>query len=299
MSGQHGDDLEDDFVPDELVASSGEEELGARTEAGDDIEGLLSADEELDQEDADRQGKETSAKRKRREKEKERKTKKRKLAETVEVVEPLSVAAQPVHQLADYMSTMQTKAFPTSSALELGDMLIPETSIADTMLWTESRSLDRLVDFIIKVLPMLHKRLLQRSKTNGSPTLLFIAGAALRVADVTRVLKDKRLRGDKGGDVAKLFAKHFKLEEHVSYLKRSKIGIAVGTPGRVGKLLCETDALSVSQLTHIILDVSFRDAKKRNLLDIPETRDELFKMVLGAPEVLRAIKQGRVQIVLF
>jgi len=62
----------------------------------------------------------------------------------------------------------------------------------------------------------------------------------LRVADVTRILKDKKLRGDKGGEVAKLFAKHFKLSEHVSYLKRTKVGAAVGTPGRIGKLLCET-----------------------------------------------------------
>jgi len=77
-------------------------------------------------------------------------------------------------------------------------------------------------------------------KPIGAPTLIFVTGAALRVADVTRVLKDKRLRGEKGGEVAKLFAKHFKLEEHVTYLKRTKVGVAVGTPGRIGKLLCET-----------------------------------------------------------
>lgn len=202
----------------------------------------------------------------------------RKLAEALEVLEPLSIAAQPAHKLADYMSAMQAKAYPDLTGLELNDRRIPgertqhnwflvilielqiETAITDTMQWTESRSLDRLVDFIIKgmhnmfllsplrlktiifplVLPILHKRLSQRSKSPGAPTLLYIAGAALRVADVTRVLKDKRLRGDKGGDVAKLFAKHFKLEEHVAYLKRSKIGCAAGTPGRVGKLLCET-----------------------------------------------------------
>ena len=116
--------------------------------------------------------------------------------------------------------------------------------------------MDRLVDFITNgtasdyflacyksqlspVLPTLHKRLSQRSKVAGSPTLLFIAGAALRVADVTRVLKNKKLRGDKGGEVAKLFSRHIKLEEHVTYLRRTKIGSAVGTPGRVGKLLCE------------------------------------------------------------
>ena len=59
------------------------------------------------------------------------------------------------------------------------------------------------------------------------------------------------------------------------------------------------DALSVSQLTHIIIDISFRDAKKRNLLDIPENRDEIFKTVLGAPKVLEGIKQGKIHVVLF
>jgi len=126
-----------------------------------------------------------------------------------------------------------------------------------------------------------------------------VTGAALRVADVTRVLKDKRLRGEKGGEVAKLFAKHFKLEEHVTYLKRTKVGVAVGTPGRIGKLLCETDALTLSALTHIMLDVTFRDAKKRTLLDIPETRDEVFKTVLGGSSVREAIMQGKIQVVLF
>ncbi len=58
------------------------------------------------------------------------------------------------------------------------------------------------------------------------------------------------------------------------------------------------DALSTAQLTHIILDVSYRDAKKRSLLDIPETRNEVFKTVLGSPKVLQGIRQGRIQVVL-
>jgi protein CMS1 len=59
------------------------------------------------------------------------------------------------------------------------------------------------------------------------------------------------------------------------------------------------DALGTSALTHIMLDVSFRDAKKRSLLDIPETRDEVFKLVLGAPRVAKAIQEGKLQVVLF
>lgn len=57
-------------------------------------------------------------------------------------------------------------------------------------------------------------------------------------------------------------------------------------------------ALSTTALTHVILDVSHQDAKKRNVLDIPETRDEVFKLVIGAPKVLQGIKQGKIQLIL-
>ncbi len=116
--------------------------------------------------------------------------------------------------------------------------------------------------------------------------------------------------------MAKLFAKHFKLEEHVTYLKRTKIGAAVGTPGRLGKTAerdryanvhcyprarvnLSIDALSVSALSHIILDTSHKDAKTRTMLDIPETRDEVFKTVLKNEAVLQGIKEGKIQVVLF
>ncbi|KAI0049659.1 hypothetical protein FA95DRAFT_1581570 [Auriscalpium vulgare] len=298
MAHHRGDDLDDDFLPDDSVAFLEEDNAShlADPDDPDDIGNLLSADEHSDPElepeadIADVQKAAAEKKRKRREKEKERKAKKRKLVESAEPAELPSVAAQPPTAISEYLSAMQAKTFSKLQAV---------TSITDTTVWTASRSLDKLVDFIVKAVPSLHVRLSQKTKSSGAPTLLFLAGAALRVTDVTRILKSKVLRGEKGGDVAKLFARHFKLEDHVKYLKRTRIGTAVGTPGRIGKLLCETDALSVSALTHIMIDVSFRDAKKRSLLDIPETRDELFKTVFDAPQVREAVKAGKIQVVLF
>lgn len=58
------------------------------------------------------------------------------------------------------------------------------------------------------------------------------------------------------------------------------------------------DALLTSALTHIILDVSYHDTKKRSVFDIPETRDEVFKTVIGAPKVLQGIRAGKIQVVL-
>jgi len=103
----------------------------------------------------------------------------------------------------------------------------------------------------------------------------------------------------KAGDIAKLFAKHFKLEEHARYLKKTRVGAAVGTPGRIGKLLLETDSLSTSALSHIVIDTTFRDSKKRSIFDIPETKEELFRTVLGAAAVRKALAGGTLTIVLF
>ena len=143
-----GDDLEDDFVPDDLVALSDEDDIPET----DDIGGLLSADEDGAGPSQVGQSKSAAAlekKRKRRAKEKERKAnvrmllrrpvprhhilththfpaeQKAKLAETVEAVEPPSVAAQPPVMLADYISSMQAKTFAKMSGIELADMQIP------------------------------------------------------------------------------------------------------------------------------------------------------------------------------
>lgn len=237
-------------------------------------------------------------KRKRKAKDKEKKAKKRKLVESI-IPEECSIASQGPSDLSNYLASVQVKSFPKLSVIEIGDLQIPESAIVDTTSWTGSRTLDQLASFIMKTLPSLHTRLSQKSKSKGAPTLLYIASAALRVADVTRVLKDKRLRGEKGGDVAKLFAKHFKLAQHVTYLKRTNIGSAVGTPGRLGKLLNETDALKLSALSHIILDITFKDTTTRNLLDIPETRDEVFGTILNHVQILKGIKEGKIQVVLF
>ena len=48
-----------------------------------------------------------------------------------------------------------------------------------------------------------------------------------------------------------------------------------------------------------MLDISHRDVKKRTLLDIPETRDEVLRTVLGADSIRKAISKGKIQIVLF
>lgn len=75
----------------------------------------------------------------------------------------------------------------------------------------------------------------------------------------------------------------------MSYEKRIKLNEGISM----------ADALSLSALTHVVLDVSYRDAKNRCLFDIPETRDEIFKTVLGAPLVIERLRAGKMHTVLF
>ncbi|KZV90428.1 hypothetical protein EXIGLDRAFT_121049 [Exidia glandulosa HHB12029] len=206
-------------------------------------------------------------------------------------------ASQSPAVLAKYVATIQAKAFDTASAIELDDLRLPETCIEDTSNFLDERSLENLTSFIDTALPQLKTRFGQKSKDNGAPTLLFFTAAALRGADVIRELK--KLRTDKSGQVAKLFAKHFKVEEHISYLRRTKVVAAVGTPGRIGKLLEAEGCLRLEALSHIIIDFTYQDSKKRNLFDIPETRQDLFKSVLANERLKPLLQSGKVKLVLF
>lgn len=142
MSRQRGDDLDDDFVPDDLVALSD----AAGSDLGDDVQDFQSADEDAEEDGGfDKAKSDREKKRKRREKEKERKAKvhsstfelvltfldvyeysqKRKLAETSDIVEPESITAQSPVPLQEYLASKQAKTFSTMSVLELDDMRIP------------------------------------------------------------------------------------------------------------------------------------------------------------------------------
>ena len=58
-----------------------------------------------------------------------------------------------------------------------------------------------------------------------------------------------------------------------------------------------TDALSPSQLEYIVLDL-MKDSKKRNLLDLPEARLALFKL-LTVPAVRSRLVSGDTKLVLY
>ncbi|CAE6366748.1 unnamed protein product [Rhizoctonia solani] len=199
--------------------------------------------------------------------------------------------------LAQYIQRSIAKAFPKMSQLERDDLVIPDSSIVDTTTFTAQRTVSSLPDFISSTCPTLASRIAQRPKHHAAPTLIVLASAALRVADLTRAIRP--LKGESGGEIAKLFAKHFKLKDHIAHLAKTRVGVAVGTPARINQLLAEPDALSVKALSHIVLDLTHVDAKQRSLLDIPETRVDTFQGVLGLPRIRERLLNGKTKLVLF
>lgn len=97
-----------------------------------------------------------------------------------------------------------------------------DSAIVDTTAFTSERTHATLPDFITTsqpfslsssgscltcdglsaACPTLASRIAQRPKHHAAPTAIVLAGAALRVADLTRVIRP--LKGESGGEIAKV-----------------------------------------------------------------------------------------------
>jgi protein CMS1 len=64
------------------------------------------------------------------------------------------------------------------------------------------------------------------------------------------VCREVRKFQTKGATVAKLFAKHIKLQESINFLKTTRTGIAVGTPQRLKALMDDGSFASSKKRTH-------------------------------------------------
>lgn len=126
------------------------------------------------------------------------------------------------------------------------------TAIRDTTLWSKVRDLNGLPGFL-EMVSGNSTKLWSASKKNGSPHTIVVAGSGLRAADIARYFmrnlpilsftdsdcRTVRKCQTKDVKVAKLFAKHIKIQESINLLKSNRVGIAVGTPTRLQDLTDE------------------------------------------------------------
>lgn len=242
-----------------------------------------------------------------------------------------AVALQPSDRQADFFVAQQKKTYPKLSSLEMQEHQVPGTSA----LLTQPRPLSRAIRLTRNAhwtisLPF-YKNVRRHThadahatpdtfananapwrKEHGMPRVLVVTGNAQRAADLARALRTllpedesrpaKRRKGAEvstAGGVAKLFARHFKVDEQVTHLQENATPLAVGTPHRIQQLL-ERGALRTDHLQALVVDHSWTDAKMRTIFDTPETRDALVHLVSDATlrkALLR--KEGACKVILF
>ncbi|CAD0099635.1 unnamed protein product, partial [Aureobasidium mustum] len=178
--------------------------------------------------------------------------------------------------LADHVA-QRTKRFHNElSDMELEDMHIPSHAIVDTTSWDKPRNLENLPAFIEQFKDERRsdkpgKTLSDAVKQKSTPHTIVIAASGIRAADLTRALRKFQT---KESLIAKLFAKHIKLQEAIKMVKESKIGMGVGTPQRLIDLFDDA-----GRLERIIIDASHIDSKKRGILDMQEVESPLIKLL--------------------
>ncbi|XP_014552637.1 hypothetical protein COCVIDRAFT_19316 [Bipolaris victoriae FI3] len=190
--------------------------------------------------------------------------------------------------LADYVNARTRLYGQDLSSVELEDKFISARTVQDSTSWSEPRTTDNLPAFLKKQAGALQPT---PSKPPGAPHTIVVTLSGIRAADVCRTLKaGLPKQGVQKPNVAKLFAKHLKLADQVSQLKKSKIDYGVGTPDRLVALL-EDGALSTANLKRVVVDVSYIDQKKRGILDMKELHEALMKLLLRK-ELVGEDKQG-------
>ncbi|BFZ64581.1 Protein cms1 [Saitoella coloradoensis] len=278
-----GDDLDDGLeyaVDDDFDAADA---LPTGEDDGDDVEPAETPDADAD---------DAKKLKRKRDKEKRAVKKRMRLAEDAEAGQSSVGVLDPQLQ-ADFVSKKIKAAYPTLSSIELDEKMISAKAFVDTVLWGEKRSLETLHTFVQKF-SVPKAKLNESSETNGSPHTIFLGSAALRVADLTRAL---RVYKTPTSGVAKLFAKHMKLAEHVKFVSENRLGFGVGTPNRVLALI-QQDALKVDHMQRIFIDASWKDAKQRSIWDMQECWKEVVSIICH-PEILERLKDGKTKIVFF
>jgi protein CMS1 len=177
---------------------------------------------------------------------------------------------------------------------------IKASAILDTTAHTETRTSDQLPKFLEQFAGERRSKkgskLLNAPEAKSSPHTLVVAGGGQRAADVARALRKFQT---KDCMVAKLFAKHIKLKEAVETVKKSRMGMGVGTPQRIIDLL-EDGALKTDCIERIVIDASHIDTKKRGILDMKETQVPLVTLLTRADLKERfGTGEGKIELLFF
>lgn len=124
---------------------------------------------------------------------------------------------------------------------------------------------------------LLHKDtnsggLLKSPDSKARPKVLFVSSSAIGSLDCLKNCQSLH----KACPIAKLFAKHMKIEEQAAYLQETSVNLAIGTPNRLLKLATDGH-LDVSNVTVIVVDMR-KNPKQQNMMSIPDVSGDWWKL---------------------
>ncbi|XP_023806819.1 protein CMSS1 isoform X2 [Oryzias latipes] len=168
---------------------------------------------------------------------------------------------------------------------------LEELKLADSSFLSSNDLTHTLSSYLKQVCPKWAKIQKQHSET-GSVVILIVCSSALRAIELL-----KQVTAFKGeAKAVKLFAKHIKIDEQVKLLRKGVAHIGVGTPGRISALI-EKEGLNLQALRYVVLDWNWRDQKLRRMVDIPEIKLDLMKLLENG--IFSACKEEKVKMGLF
>ncbi|XP_056280203.1 protein CMSS1 isoform X2 [Pseudoliparis swirei] len=172
------------------------------------------------------------------------------------------------------------------SVIEQEELMLPDSC------FLSSNDLTHTVSSYLKQVCPKWSKIHKQHAAKSSVVLLVVCGSALRAIELIKQMT--AFKGD--AKALKLFAKHIKIEEQVKLLQKGVTHIGVGTPGRIGTLI-ENEGLSLQALKYVVLDWNWRDQKLRRMVDVPEVKLDLLKLLQS--RILTACKGEKIKIGLF
>ncbi|KAH9819233.1 U3-containing 90S pre-ribosomal complex subunit-domain containing protein [Melampsora americana] len=212
--------------------------------------------------------------------------------------EETSIGLQPPDLQLSYLIDRQKRALPKLSDLELQTLAFHQSWLLDVSNKPQRAQLGAWLNS--GAIPEFLETAKMETTVTGSPVLLVIASAALRAVELCKQVKPLLPSPKTSGGVAKLFARHFKLSEHITHLSTAPVAVGVGTPDRLSKLI-EAKAIKLDRLRWIMLDTTWLDTKSYSLADLPDkaVREAVWQGILGNSQILTMLKAGQTKLVLF
>jgi hypothetical protein len=156
------------------------------------------------------------------------------------------------------------------------DFTYPDLDESSTTKSAKNKKICPFVRALSANMPGYKKMLLNKvaSKEDfGCPLLLVLCSSAIRATQIIKSMCAKLIKCK----IAKLFAKHFKVEEQMEMLSKEYSPIALGTPNRVAKLI-ELGALSLRRTVLVLVDVT-PDSKQFSILTLNEVKHDFYRLL--------------------